>query len=167
MQPDPTSRTSAQTDTWNNPASFGFSSWQRHTGVSLGDGNSRGFRNISAGDDQRGLRAIYDRHASFASNLIARRYQQAESEADIGRFIHASPMSKQRYSYRSVQSEPSLLQREAYPKQYHDLASGPTASPGGNGIMSKALASKSFGTTTSLRDDQRSPFSPLASDAKD
>src|SRR4051812_42453234 len=100
MEENPTSITSAHTDSWRNPESLGFSTWQRHTGLNLSNRNSDTFGNIrdrdgDHGGQQGGLRAIYDRHASFASDLIARRCQPAESVADAGRFTYASSMNNQ------------------------------------------------------------------------
>lgn len=159
MQNDPTSIPATSTDAWNNPASLGFSTWQRHTAVSLGNGSSMWGATYGQGDNQGGLRANYHRHASFAADLIARRHQGSEAGADAGRFIYASPMTKQRYSYRTLQFEPPLLQRKAYHKPYQGLA----ASTADSGMISRTLASGSFQTTVPPRDGAWPYFSSFAS----
>ena len=121
MQYAPTSSTAARADAWKNPGSLGFSTWQRHMAISLAGGgtDTSGHTRAQIRPDysrahdqkegQRGLGAIYDRHASFASNLIARQYRQADSPVDAERFTYALPRNKsQRSSYGIVQSMPSL-----------------------------------------------------------
>ena len=84
--------------------SLGFSTWQRHARLSLtegGRGDPDALENQSGGgNDRGGIRAIYDRHASFSEGLIARRHPQYPSVADSGRFIYTSPVTRlQRYNH--------------------------------------------------------------------
>ena len=87
MQHDPTTA-NAHTTPWKNQGSLGFSTWQRHARLSLtegGRGDPDALENQSGGgNDRGGIRAIYDRHASFSEGLIARRHLQYPSVADSG-----------------------------------------------------------------------------------
>lgn len=127
---------------WKNPESLGFSTWKRNMSVSLAGGGGQlqqyGYdRAYNQKGDQGGLRNIYDRHASFSSNLIARRYRRADSSADAERFTYASSINKrQRYSYHTLQSVPSLLQRKQNP--------GFTGVPAGNGMSDGAAGNRSM-----------------------
>jgi hypothetical protein len=103
MQHDPTT-VNAHAAPWKNQGSLGFSTWQRHARLSLtegGRGDPDALGNQSGGgNDRGGIRAIYDRHASFSEGLIARRHPQYTSVADSGRFIYTSPVTRlQRYSH--------------------------------------------------------------------